>query len=126
MSTNAIERFWNARQESNWDEVAALVRPGIRISLPHQGREPSRDEFLTMLHLVHSTGSETIVERVITGRGLDIAVSASVRRPDGVLQCAGFYELQSGLIERIEESWIVPGTGRFNLGTVGRREVARQ
>ena len=49
MSSNAIERFWDARQGGKWDEVAALIRPGVRISLPHQGREPSRDEFLTML-----------------------------------------------------------------------------
>lgn len=123
MSSNAIERFWAARQEGMWDEVAALVRPGVRISLPHQGREPSRDEFLTMLHLVHAPGSETVIERVITGRGLDIAVSASVRRPDGLLQCAGFYELQSGLIERIEETWMVPGAGRFDLSTVGPRDA---
>ena len=58
---------------------------------------------------------------VITGRGLDIAVSASVRRPDSVLQCAGFYELQAGLIERIEETWMVPGEGTFDLSTVGPR-----
>gem|GEM_PF-1094266 len=126
MSSNAIERFWSARRQSLWDEVAALLRPGVRISLPHQGREPSRDEFLTMLHLVHAPGSETKVERVITGRGLDIAVSATVRRPDGVLQCSGFYELQAGLIERIEESWIVPGTGRFDLATVGARRAVDQ
>lgn len=123
MSSNAIERFWSARRQGLWDEVAALVRPGIRITLPHQGREPSRDEFLTMLHLVHAPGSQTDVERVITGRGLDIAVSATVRRPDGVLQCAGFYELQAGLIERIEEAWMVPGEGRFDLSTVGPRAV---
>lgn len=121
MSSNAIERFWDARQGGKWDEVAALIRPGVRISLPHQGREPSRDEFLTMLHLVHAPGSTTVVERVITGRGLDIAVSASVRRPDSVLQCAGFYELQAGLIERIEETWMVPGNGTFDLATVGPR-----
>ena len=123
MSTNAIERFWAARRAGDWDEVAALVRPGVRISLPHQGREPSRDEFLTMMHLVHAPGSTTDIERVITGRGLDIAVSASVRRPDGVLRCAGFYELQAGLIERIEEAWMVPGEGRFDLSTVGPRAV---
>ena len=76
-----------------------------------------------MLHLVHAPGSQTDVERVITGRGLDIAVSATVRRPDGVLQCAGFYELQAGLIERIEEAWMVPGEGRFDLSTVGPRAV---
>ena len=122
MSSNAIERFWDARQSGMWDEVAALVRPGVRISLPHQGREPSREEFLTMLHLVHAPGSETLIERVITGRGLDIAVSARVQRPDGVLQCAGFYELQAGLIERIEESWMVPGKGTFDLSTVGPRD----
>lgn len=121
MSTNAIERFWSARRAGEWEDVAALVRPGVRIMLPHQGREPSRDEFLTMLHLVHAPGSTTVVNRVITGRGLDIAVSASVRRPDGVLQCAGFYELQAGLIERIEETWVVPGRGVLDLSTIGPR-----
>ena len=74
--------------------------------------------------LVTRTGFEatTEIERVITGRGMDIAVSATVRRPDSSLRCSGFYTCQAGLIERIEEAWIVPGSGTFDLSAVGPRE----
>jgi hypothetical protein len=113
MSVNAIERLWRAREEGDWDAVAALVRPGVRISLPHQGREPSREEYLSLLHFVHNPDNKTSVRRVITGRGLDIAVHAQVQRSDTTLVCAGFYELQEGLIERIDEFWLVPGGERF-------------
>ncbi len=117
MSVNAIERFWTARQQGDWDAVAALVRPGIMISLPHQGREPSREEYLSMLHFVHNPDNRTEVRRVITGRGLDIAVHAQVQRPNSLLVCAGFYELQEGLIERIDEFWLVPGGAPFPTGS---------
>ena len=99
MSVNAIERLWRARQSGDWDAVAALVRPGVRISLPHQGREPSREEYLSLLHFVHNPDNKTVVQRV--------------QRPDAMLICAGFYELQEGLIERIDEFWLVPGGERF-------------
>lgn len=113
MSVNAIERLWRARQDGDWDSVAALVRPGVRISLPHQGRDPSREEYLSLLHFVHNPDNKTIIRRVITGRGLDIAVHAQVQRPKTTLVCAGFYELQEGLIERIDEFWLLPGGEPF-------------
>ncbi len=112
MSANAVDRFWRARCRGDWDSVAANLRPGVRIRMPHQDREPSREEYLTFMRLVHYDG-ETTVERVVTGRGLEIAVAATVLRPHATLHCAGFYELREGLIEVIDEIWIVHGAGRL-------------
>ena len=47
------------------------------------------------------------------GRGLELAVVASVKRANGTLLCAGFYELREGLIEVIEETWVTRGAGQI-------------
>src|SRR5262249_16026508 len=84
-------------------------RPGVRIHLMHEDRELGRDEFVALLRLLHHD-SRTTVERAVVGR-LEIAVSATLRKPAGTLLCTGFYELREGLIEGIEETWIMRGAG---------------
>ncbi len=109
---NAVDRLWRARISGEWDSIAAQLRPGVRIHLMHEDRELGRDEFVALLRLLHHD-SKTSVERSVRGRGLEIAVVASVRRASGTLSCTGFYELREGLIEVIEETWVLRGAGRI-------------
>ena len=109
---NAVDRLWRARQQGAWDSIAAQLRPGVRIHLMHEDRELGRDEFVTLLRLLHHD-ARTTVERAVRGQGLELAIAATVRRPHGVLLCSGFYELREGLIEVIEETWITRGEGRM-------------
>ena len=107
---NAVDRLWRARRQGEWDSIAAQLRPGVRIHLMHEDRELGRDEFVALLRLLHHD-ARTTVERAVRGRGLEIAVTATVRKPSGTLLCSGFYELREGLIEVIEETWILRGKG---------------
>ncbi len=107
---NAVDRLWRARRSGEWDSIAAQLRPGVRIHLMHEDRELGRDEFAALLRLLHHNAT-TSVERAVRGRGLELAVAATVRRPSGTLLCTGFYELREGLIEVIEETWILRGEG---------------
>jgi hypothetical protein len=114
---NAVDRLWVARAHGDWDSLATLLRPGMRITMLHEDQELGRDEFLTFLRLLH-LDSQTIMHRNITGRGLEISVLAEVRRPRGTLMCAGYYELREGLIDVVDEAWMVPGSVKLlqNLG----------
>ena len=109
---NAVDRLWRARRSGEWDSISAQLRPGVRIHLMHEDRELGRDEFVALLRLLHHDAS-TSVERSVRGRGLEIAVVASVKRADSTLLCSGFYELREGLIEVIEETWVVRGAGQI-------------
>lgn len=109
---NAVDRLWRARSVHQWDAIAAQLRPGVRIHLMHEDRELGRDEFVALLGLLHHDATTT-VDRAVRGRGLEISIAATVRRPSGTLLCSGFYELREGLIEVIEETWIVRGEGRI-------------
>lgn len=109
---NAVDRLWRARRSGEWDSISAQLRPGVRIQLMHEDRELGREEFVALLRLLHHD-STTTVERSVRGRGLEIAVTATVRRPSGTLRCTGFYELREGLIEVIEETWVIRGAGRI-------------
>ena len=109
---NAVDRLWRARALGDWDSLAAQLRPGVRIIMLHEDDEVGREDYLAFLRLLHH-GASTTVHRTITGRGLEISVLAEVRRPKGAMICAGYYELREGLIEVIEEAWMVPGEGRL-------------
>ncbi len=105
MAGNAVNRFWQARQFGDWDLLAAQLRPGVTIQMVHGEAEMSREEFLTFLRLMHHDAT-TKVHRTVTGRGLQIAVLASVTRPNAKFECAGFYDLREGRIEMLREIWL--------------------
>lgn len=109
---NAVERLWRARRSGEWESIAAQLRPGVRIHLMPEDRELGRDEYVALLRLLHHDAT-TSVERMVRGRGLEIAVVASVRSAGRTLLCSGFYELREGLIEVIEETWVVRGAGQI-------------
>ena len=108
---NAVDRLWRARRQGDWDALAAQLRPGVRIHLMHEDREIGRDEFVALLRLLHHD-ARTTVERSVRGR-LEFAVTATVRKASGTLLCSGFYELREGLVEVIEETWIMRGEGHI-------------
>ena len=109
---NAVDRLWVARATGDWDSLTSQLRPGVRIRMLHEDDEMGREDYLAALRLRH-VGATTTLLRSITGRGLEISVLAEVRRPKGPLLCAGYYELREGLIEVVEEAWMVPGHGRL-------------
>ena len=117
---NAVDRLWRARRQGEWDSIAAQLRPGVRIHLMHEDRELGRDEFVTLLRLLHHD-SRTTVERAVRGRASSSPSRRRSARPRGVLLCSGFYELREGLIEVIEETWIMRGEGRHPQPALGRR-----
>lgn len=118
---NAVDRFWRARSEGDWESLAAQLRPRLRVSLPAQASDPGRDDYLAFLRLVHQSGRVESV-RSIAGRSAEIAVIAQLVGPGGDLVVAGFYELREGLIELIEEIYVKPGSaGDIGSGMVRLR-----
>jgi hypothetical protein len=109
---NAVDRLWRARRNGDWDSIAAQLRPGVRIHLMHEDRELGRDEFVALMRLLHHDATTSVL-RLVRGRGLEIAIVATVKRANGTLYCAGFYELREGLIEVIEETWVMRGAGHL-------------
>lgn len=112
---NAVDRLWKAREAGNFDAIDALLHKDIKISLPAQGMTPSRERFVTMLHIMHGPGSLTRLDQVIVGSGLDIASRATVKKGDGRYLCLGIYHLQEGLIRSVEETWVRQDRAHFDL-----------
>lgn len=115
MAHNAVERLWKAREAGNFGAIEALLHKDIKISLPAQGMNPGRERFTTMMHIMHGPGTETKLNQVIVGSGLDIASRAEIRRGEALYLCLGIYHLQEGLIRSIEESWIRADDAHFDF-----------
>ena len=103
---NAVNRLWKARQTQNFEEIGALLEKDIKISLPAQNMNPSRERFITLLHLIHGGDAKTQTQQIIVGNGMDIASKTKVERQGQIYLCIGIYHLQEGIIRSIEETWI--------------------
>ena len=107
---NAVERFWNARRQGDWEAIGSQLRSGARIRLRQHAGDATPEEFLGLLQFLHR-GATTTVERFVRGESHQFAVFASVAGEERTIGCAGFYELHEGLIAVIDETWFVPGAG---------------
>lgn len=117
---NAVERLWRARESGDWSNIEAIIHRDVDIYLPAQDLRPDRDQFITMMHIMHGYGLETQLERIVVGSSLDIAAHAKVFGSDIDYHCLAIYQLQEGRVRSIEEAWVIPGGVDLDLALLRR------
>lgn len=117
---NAVERLWQARSNNDWRHIEAVIHLDVDIYLPAQDLRPDRDQFITMMHIMHGYGSDTHLERFIVGNTIDVSAQARVLSDGFDYRCFGAYKMQEGLICSIEEAWLTPGSIDLDLALFRR------
>ncbi|WP_143168159.1 hypothetical protein [Jatrophihabitans endophyticus] len=107
-AVGVVTRFWEALDAMAWDAAGAELRADIVVGLPDSGRVLTTREQVVAFNAGYPGRSRCAVRRTLGRAGPVAAETEVVNDRLGRFRCAGFSEVDDGVIVAADECWVGP------------------
>lgn len=103
-----VRAFFERMQARDWDGAAELLSPDIHVEFTETGERFDGPNFLAMNRAYPEGWTIDVVETITSGAR--VAAQVRVDHGDVTFWCAGFYQVEGGLVVSGVEHWVTEGS----------------